>query len=406
MSALPVSLIIVSRHRPKSLARCLRAVSQMEYPALEVVVVADAKGLAVAQGYHVKTVAFDAANISMARNLGVSHAAGEVVAFIDDDAVPEPLWIAHLVRPFEHPDVMASGGFVLSRNGISFEWTSGTVDTLLRTAALTVPPDATSLHRAVPGRAIEIKGTNCAYRRRMLLQMGGFCPDLRYYLDETELNLRLACAGATVVIVPEARVHHVKEASALRRADRAPISLWDVGASSAVCLRRHGAGPAELASAKRRLVREQRIKLVGHLQTGRCGPDDVLRLLKSLLQGFAEGCARALSPDAPLSDSAQPFKSIGLIGRQTMILSGRVWQSRSLRRKAAILADQGHIVRLFVFSPTAFFHSVRYNQDGYWVQKGGLFGRSDRKDRSFRLYGFAGRLQREVARCPQSFRNS
>ena len=54
-------------------------------------VFADAKGLTALNGLKgkVKTVQFDVANISMARNIGIVYSAGEIVAFIND-AVPEP----------------------------------------------------------------------------------------------------------------------------------------------------------------------------------------------------------------------------------------------------------------------------------------------------------------------------
>ncbi|MCB2152739.1 MAG: glycosyltransferase, partial [Rhodobacteraceae bacterium] len=57
-----------------------------------------------------------------ARNLGLAAAAGEIVAFIDDDAVPEPRWLARLTAPFADPGIAAAGGFVVGRNGISFQW--------------------------------------------------------------------------------------------------------------------------------------------------------------------------------------------------------------------------------------------------------------------------------------------
>ncbi|WP_372887787.1 glycosyltransferase family 2 protein, partial [Shimia sp.] len=128
MSQSPVSVVIVSRGRPQALARCLTGLSQQTHPSFETIVVADPSGCAAvndgAFSGLVKLVAFDEANISAARNLGIARAAGELVAFIDDDAVPEPTWLAHLVAPFDSdPEVMAAGGFVRGRNGISFQWT-------------------------------------------------------------------------------------------------------------------------------------------------------------------------------------------------------------------------------------------------------------------------------------------
>ena len=97
-----VSVVVVSRDRPDALYLCVLCLSQVQYNAFEIVVVADAKGLAALDDFKgkIKAVQFDDANISMARNIGIVHSAGEIVAFIDDDAVPEPTWLTYLTAPF------------------------------------------------------------------------------------------------------------------------------------------------------------------------------------------------------------------------------------------------------------------------------------------------------------------
>ena len=98
---LSVSVIVVSRGRPKALLRCLTGLGQVLYPAFEIIVVADPAGMTALQpdwAGRIKAVGFDQPNISAARNLGVAQAAGDIVAFIDDDAVPEPGWLIHLTR--------------------------------------------------------------------------------------------------------------------------------------------------------------------------------------------------------------------------------------------------------------------------------------------------------------------
>ena len=109
MSAPSVSVVIVSHGRPESLLWCLSALAGVAYQPFEIVVVADLAACAYVgespYAGRIKLVAFEEPNIAAARNKGVAEAAGEIIAFIDDDAAAEPLWLHHLVSGFKLPEV-------------------------------------------------------------------------------------------------------------------------------------------------------------------------------------------------------------------------------------------------------------------------------------------------------------
>ena len=193
MTALPVSVIVVSHGRPEALVRCLMGLDQLDYPAFEIVVVADAAGIARLSPWdgRIKQVAFDEENISAARNLGIRAAAGEIVAFVDDDAVPEPDWLARLAGGFVNDEVVAAGGYVIGRNGFSYQWQARAAAADATTAPLEVTGDGPHLMHGKPGQAIKTEGTNMAFRREVLATMCGFDPVYRFCLDETDLNLRI-----------------------------------------------------------------------------------------------------------------------------------------------------------------------------------------------------------------------
>ncbi len=87
MTGLTVSVVVVSRGRPKLIQLCLKAISQLRYDNFELIVVADRAGLAALKASDLvdtaKAVHFEEPNIATARNLGIAQAAGEIVAFVD-----------------------------------------------------------------------------------------------------------------------------------------------------------------------------------------------------------------------------------------------------------------------------------------------------------------------------------
>lgn len=399
---LAVSVVIVSRDRPEYLRRCILGVSQLCYPRFEVVVVADHASCTALRGLpqaaHTKIVEFGEANISAARNAGIANAAGDIIAFIDDDAVPEPTWLDYLTEPFAEPVVMAVGGHVRGRNGISFQSRAAMVDRTGHETPLRVPPNRMSIPELPDDHAVKTEGTNMAFRRACLVDIGGFDPRFRFFLDETDLNLRLAARAHVTAVAPLAEVHHGFAPSRRRRADRTPTDLREIGASWAVFLHKHAAA-GQREAAWQRVQDEQRKRLVEHMVAGTLEPRDVRRLLRGLREGHAEGLARAEIPVALPPRPKQPFRPFpGRNGARPVLISGRFWTRRRQRARARAAVEAGNIVTVMRFTHTALFHTVRFRDEGYWEHTGGLFGRSDRDQRLFTFWTFAARVHAEAER--------
>jgi O-antigen biosynthesis protein len=413
MNAAPVSVVIVSRGRPGLLLRCLTGVGQLCYPAFEVIVVADPAGVTTVKNAawadRTKLVGFDEANISAARNAGIVQASGEIVAFIDDDAVPEPTWLDHLVAPFTDPGVAATGGFVIGRNGISLQWGARGVDVFGRKIALDHADDAPFEPVLPDGFVTKTEGTNFAVRRDTLATLGGFDPAFRFFLDETDFNMRLAADGGRTLLVPRAIVHHGFAASTRRAGDRAPTDLTEIGASSAVFLRKH-APDADMPGELARIKADQRRALLRYMVDGGLEPRDIARRLSELESGFGEGLQRPLAPLPKLAPPKAPFQPQPQPSavRPSTHVAGRPWQRRRLNAQASAAVARGEIVTVFRFSPTALPHRVRFHEGGWWEQRGGLFGRAVRDGPSFRFQSFGTRVTREwqrVARLRHCGRN-
>jgi GT2 family glycosyltransferase len=401
MNDLTVSVIIVSRARPDALQRCLSAVAQLQYPAFEVVVVACPAGIAVAGAMEalpeVKCIPFEEANISAARNAGLVHAAGEVVAFIDDDAVPEPQWLRFLVAPAVRGTVGAMGGYVRGRNGISFQYKGRTLDAFGLPHEVEIDPIQATVLIPPKGRAIKTEGTNMAFRRDVLVGIGGFDPAFRFFLDETDVNMRLARAGVATALVPLAQVHHGFSASAMRRADRTPRDLFEIGASWAVFQRRYIAEDMRDGHWAP-LVADERRRLLKHMVAGRLEPRDVRRLMVRLTDGYVEGKARKVTQNRLPRHALLPFTPVQTRRLTATFTAVRGLSGTDAKRDASQHASNGAIPTVLVLSLTALFHRVTFDPRGFWVQRGGLFGRANRDEPLFRLTTFARRSAQERVR--------
>jgi len=394
-----VSVVVVSRDRPDALSRCLTGLSQLYHPAFEIVVVADPAGLAAAQrhavGPHIRIVPFAEPNISAARNAGIAASGGDIIAFIDDDAVPEPGWLDHLCAPFADPTTDATGGYVIGRNGISFQWTARQVDASGVAIALPMSGNSPQQPALRPGHAVKLEGTNMAIRRTVLSTLGGFDPAFAFYLDETDLCLRLTQEGHRTTLVPRALVHHGYAASPRRRPDRAPLTLFDIGASSRAFWQKHL--PAiEHATARAGLLTEQRARLLRLMQRGTLEPRDVRRLMATLHDGLATARVPQ-SVDLPPPPDFMPLPS-GFRPTGATVLSGGIRDGARLREQAAALRAQGRIVTALQLSRTALYHRVEFRQPGIWWQTGGIHGRSLRDSPAFIAITRADRVHREKER--------
>jgi len=257
--------------------------------------VADSDGLSAVRELpffdDLKIFEFNEANKSAARNHGIAEAAGEIVAFIDDDVVPEPTWLNYLTAVFRDTDAAATVGFVIGRNGISFQWRARSVDVFGEAAALEVAEDQISVLTPPNSRAIKTEGTNMALRRDVIVLMGGFDPAFRFYLDETDGNFWLMYPCHRTAIAPLTQVHHGYKASATRWSDRVPTGLFEIGASLAVYLLKHASGNFETLACARH---EQRQQALRHMVNGLIEPRDVRRLLASFEKG---GCGWQIARD-------------------------------------------------------------------------------------------------------------
>src|SRR5437588_5362550 len=119
MVDLTVSIIIITYNRPFLLKHCLERVLAQSYAPKEIIVVDsstnDESERVVAQYPEVIHVRLygQRNNMPQARNEGIAVSSGDIIAFIDDDAMAQPGWLDTLLATYQDETVGAVGGRIV-----------------------------------------------------------------------------------------------------------------------------------------------------------------------------------------------------------------------------------------------------------------------------------------------------
>ena len=288
----PDQIIVVADHNPP-----LRDRVQAELPGILAVPNHEERGL------------------SGARNSGIGAASGDIIAFLDDDAVAEPNWLAALQRAYADEHVLGVGGAIrpIWQDGQprwfpeEFLWVVGCSYAGMPTAASPVR---------------NMIGANMSFRRRVFFDIGGFRTGIGRVgkrplgCEETELCIRVLQRWPDGIILyePSACVGHRVPAGRSR-----PSYFWSrcysEGLSKSIVSRLVGAD-AGLATERS--------------YTFRTLPAGVMRGVQDTLRGRPEGLARAAAIVAGLGVTTAGF----LVGKAAM-------DPGDLGTRGTVLGDDG-----------------------------------------------------------------
>jgi GT2 family glycosyltransferase len=186
----------------------------------------------------------EAKGLSGARNSGAAVAQHDIVAFLDDDAAPEPDWSVHLLAAYDDPTVLGVGGLVRARWETQRpNWFPGEFDWVVGCSYRGLPQERTQVRNFI--------GANMSFRRSILEESGGFRQELGRVgtrplgCEETELCIRISRQ------YPDGKFLH-EPAAVVRHYVPAQRATWSYfrsrcyseGLSKAVVTRLAGAGAA------------------------------------------------------------------------------------------------------------------------------------------------------------------
>ncbi|MDR0826435.1 MAG: glycosyltransferase, partial [Desulfovibrio sp.] len=396
MNMKTVSIIINTYNRCECLERALSSLRYLRYPQFEVVCVNgpsedDTSAMLADWAGRIKLSSCAETNLSVSRNIGIRMAAGDIVCFMDDDAIPEPSWLDSLVAEYDNPKVAAVGGFIRDHTGVNWQARYVFCDRFGR-AIFFDNVDDIKIRGKKPEEYgtdyyVALTGTNSSFRRDVLVELGGFDETFAYFLDETDVLLRIADRGYTIVCVGHAEVHHKFAPSHLRNTDRIPKSLYYPIRSRAYFAWRHGLpryGLGATLHALKMQVMESTSSVAWHAAQNHIDQEFRSVLMEEIRCGESDGFELAFNVVAPFTRpptffaNPEPFMPFALLlpieKRYKLCFISQdytpnpnggigVWVSALARG----LAGLGHEISV-VTRASEKFPTVDY-EDGVWVHR-------------------------------------
>lgn len=206
-----VSIVVPTFNRRASLERLLKGIAEQTYPApnFEVIVVDDGSQdgtvpflRALSTPYSMLVLEQAHQGPAAARNLGVAHAKGSLIVFLDDDVVPiAGLLSSHVVAHSDRSDMVVVGPMLPPPSGwrrpLWVRWEEEMLDVQYRAMIA-------GLYPCTPR---QFYTGNVSLSRQQFIAAGGF--DVRFRrAEDVELGFRLHRLGARFKFDPSASVLH------------------------------------------------------------------------------------------------------------------------------------------------------------------------------------------------------
>jgi GT2 family glycosyltransferase len=195
-----LSVVVCSYNGARTIRDTLEGLKRLSYPDYEVIVVNDGSTDAtpeIAAEYDVKLISTDNRGLSNARNTGYQAARGAIVAYLDDDAYPDPDWARYLAQAYLDSDFAGVGGPNLAPPGDG--WIADCVANAPGGPVQVLLSDTVAEH---------IPGCNMSFRKSALEAVGGFDPRYRAAGDDVDLCWRIQEEVGPIGFHPAAMVWH------------------------------------------------------------------------------------------------------------------------------------------------------------------------------------------------------
>jgi glycosyltransferase involved in cell wall biosynthesis len=203
-----VSVVVATLNRQELLIEMLTKLLQDQADILEIIIVDQTEEFGqelkdfIDSHPIIKYFYFKEKKLTAARNFGWQKAQGEIVLFLDDDAMIFPGLVRAHLQNYQDENVGAVTGKEVLADNLVFE-TSGRAQEIKINGEIIHNPTAQK-----KGEVDSCWGANMSMRREIIEKLGGFDYDILLIRDESDLSMRLRLAGYKIIFEPAARIIH------------------------------------------------------------------------------------------------------------------------------------------------------------------------------------------------------
>jgi len=203
-----LSIIVPVLNGEATIEPLLKSFLEMDYPKekIELVIVdgnSTDKTRDIAARYPVKLLTEKREGPNVARNTGIKHTSGEIVAFTDSDCTVPKNWVKKISENFKDQRIGCVGGNVKRLNDdFLSKYADNSIIPVMRTYKKHKQLDSVGSLVGCP------VGCNMSFRRTAIEDAGGFDENVRYSFEEDELIERICRNGYKVTLDPQVIVWH------------------------------------------------------------------------------------------------------------------------------------------------------------------------------------------------------
>lgn len=233
MPSLSASVIICTVDRCNFLSRVMNEVSLWRCSFQELILVVgpaqDDTELVLSEYKDIinQIIFTEQINVSIARNLGLKAASQDIIFYLDDDVIPPQKWIDLHLKIYREQGASCGcvGGAVIDKTQPNFalQFARG-VNSRLSESRPVLCAKETTKYLSNSQWFCGVMGANASYKREALARIGYFDEFFEYFLEETDVCLRLIEAGYKIYHT-DAIVEHYVQPSHNRR-DRRHLTCW------------------------------------------------------------------------------------------------------------------------------------------------------------------------------------